>query len=125
VIALDDDGDLNYFLKPYDLISWFSNKLANGYIRWLKLNREAIEMDEAADAARESAIAMAEAFEAVKETAMAMAEAAEEKAIAVARSSLARSPRESVMATLQQMIRHTRRSTCFLSPLYGSRTRGL
>ena len=44
VVALDGSNDLNSTFTPDTFASWFSGKLANGYIRWPKLNREAIEM---------------------------------------------------------------------------------
>lgn len=66
VIALDgrnngdevnDELDANVFTAR-DFASWFSQKLANGYMLWLKLNKEAIEMAEAtADAAEDKAMA--------------------------------------------------------------------
>ncbi len=37
-----DGGDLHTFTAR-DFASWFSNKLANGYMRWLKLNKDIVE----------------------------------------------------------------------------------
>ena len=49
VIALNDDGVLTS-KTPEAFASWFSRKLANGYLRWCKLNRPAMHAAAAAGA---------------------------------------------------------------------------
>lgn len=65
VVALDDGDELNSTFTADTFASWFSYKLAQGCIRWFKLNREPIAMAEAADAvsgdAEEKAIARSDA----------------------------------------------------------------
>ena len=47
VIALNDTEVLTS-KTPYAFASWFSNKLASGYLKWCKLNKEKIKGDESA-----------------------------------------------------------------------------
>lgn len=49
VIALNDNGVLTS-KTPEAFASWFSSKLANGYLRWCKLNRPAMHAAAAAGA---------------------------------------------------------------------------